>query len=958
MTQHEDAVAAALDSWTPGLALSLMSLGYLRSGQEESWSLPTEADHQVNEILLHGGCAATVNLWRSVLKDRAECSAPELLVILERLRRQPSKSLAEALRRNLRFTQTLANVAFRAADEVHEDAKSAFASAEIDIAIERFRVSLAEFRFAIESGVLSDSTLRIATGKYASGAAMLGRWVRLPKATIDRALSYSSESMDLGNARPETVDYRLELLLQQFDQSGDPRILESARELTLSNRQLAAGSELAQAEVRLRLAALASGSDAEIYLKVASRLLAIYRPRNGVESARCAAVKVLVDSARDDTLALRPQAVGVPMGLISEMSSNPSAVVWSTARQIVEALDYARRIDRSVPAGIVAAQILRSMVNGPRELLVPEDVSKYVEIAAWLATVSNHNRHIAWEAGDAELVAARRSSNRDLARRAKERFEELARLYPRWPLPLIGIARAAEALNIDDSGTPETRPTTWRDAAVLAVSSPTYRRSVLGGRNEVFSVADARGFLSETFVFKPTSHSKAEHEAALLSDLRSEIRRRQLDHRFGTARSLAIVKVSDDEEAQWVHVTQRSGGRLISQLDPGAVEPLLEPIAELLAIFHSVAGTPPDGKSAWGPLKDDLKLWSRTLMEKPAADDFVKELGQLFPADLPLVRKRDGHASNWLVDPVGRIIAIDFESSEYVPLGYDLTQLLEDDALIPASQEGWSARLGVFDSYLASLGVSLKPEQVRRSYSWFATARALRLGTEKAAGKQLRRHARELCGMIAEFGDAEIGVLASGLQRSLAQVESDEAGETSLSHDQRRHSKSMAFMLRHHGPENGLEVDESGFADLEALATLLKLDPGDILATARHPGEPRFEVRGSRVRALYGHSLPVTVHSALQVDAPATLYHGSSWETLETIVSDGLLPMGRQVVHLTNVPSEAIEIGQRKGRPLVVEMTDAVDAQPVAEAIWVTKQVAAEDLALLNPYVDETGLST
>ncbi|NMX47054.1 phosphotransferase [Pseudomonas sp. WS 5407] len=184
---------------------------------------------------------------------------------------------------------------------------------------------------------------------------------------------------------------------------------------------------------------------------------------------------------------------------------------------------------------------------------------------------------------------------------------------------------------------------------------------------------------SETFVFKRTTKEKADHEATMLTSLRKVIASRGDTSLFEVPRSLAIVEVPSEDERRWVHVSQRAAGRLVSELSAEEALAVLEPITDLLAIFHSVAGTPPIGKSAWRPLKDYLKMWSRSLFEQEHADSFVDSLRKLFPGELPLVRKRDGHASNWIVDPAGRIVAIDLESSEFIPIGYDVVQLIEPE---------------------------------------------------------------------------------------------------------------------------------------------------------------------------------------------------------------------------------------------------------------------------------------
>ncbi|WP_261534528.1 RNA 2'-phosphotransferase [Burkholderia multivorans] len=857
----------------------------------------------------------------------------------------------------LGFSKTLANIAYRAADALHEGAKDSFAGHEIDVAIARFRAALSEFRFSIESQLLSDSTRRIATGKYATAVAMIGRWINVSPEAVSRALSYSQESMALGNQKPETLIYRLELLVLQFDQTDDPQLLRDALTFLSANQAIVEGSELVEAEIRCRLALLSeSGSrDARRYLRAAKKKLTHFHPRSSVEEARCNILAALVTEAEQGRLAMPARSMAVPKGLLALMATEPSTELWETVRQVIDGLEYLQTSRGSVPAAVLSARFLRQMVDGPADLLKPSDLSRYVGITGWLAEKASYNRHVEWEAGAAALSAAKRTGNQDLAGRAQAIFDALAAVHPTWPLPRIGIARVRDYLVGYSGGDASSTADSWRDAATLALNSAVYARSNLGGRNEVFAVADARGFLSETFVFKRTTKAKAEHEASMLSALRQEIARQDNANRFEVPRSLAIVEVPSDDERRWVHVSQRAAGRLVSELSAEEASNVLESIIDFLAVFHRVAGSPPAGKSAWRSLKDYLKMWSRALFEPEQADRFVDSLRALFPGDLPLVRKRDGHASNWLVDPAGRIVAIDLESSDFIPIGCDVVQLIEDNALVQANPDGWHRRLAIMARYLNGIGQSLSESTLIAAYGWFALTRALRLGTEREAGKHLRRHARELCGLLVECGDVATKDLARELLQALSRVEQTDTKESVPSHDHRRLSKAMAFLLRHQGPNKGVPIDKAGFASMDDLACALNVDSSHLLAVAEHPGEPRFEVRDGHIRALYGHSLDVVIDVGIKVGAPNSLYHGSSWSTLDAIAQDGLIPMQRRMVHLTNVAEEAMAVGERKGAPILLAIDQSHDEEPVAEGIWVAACVPPHRLSIMNPFIQEAG---
>jgi RNA:NAD 2'-phosphotransferase (TPT1/KptA family) len=919
MTQDEQ-VASAVHAWAPELAESFNTLAYLGSETAIQWLTESSWSAQMYSLVQESGHATAAEMWQRVLRDRVSLPAPALLLILEHMRRRPAVTGSSLQAAALGFSRTLGNVAFRAADALHESAKSSFAGDELDVAIARFRAALAEFRFAIESQVLSDATKKIATGKYATAVAMIGRWVNVSPDAVSRALSYSQESMTLGNVQPETFIYRLELLVQQFDQTGDPGLLREALVLQSQNQHIA-GSEVAEAEARYRLAQLAApGSrEARRYLTSAQSLLEGCNPRNSVEEVRRKVLHLLVTKTVNGELPASPRSVASPRGILAQMATQPSTELWRTVRMMIGELDELRLNRGSIPAAVLCARFLRQMIDGPSELLEQGDISLYVEITERLAQRATWNRHVQWEAGAAALSAAKRTGNFDLALQAQATFDALAAQYPTWPLPRIGIARVEDFLAPALQGATSTAES-WRHAADLALRSTIYARSRLGGRNAVFAVADARGYLSETFVFKRTTKSNAEHEAAMLKALRGEVLKLGSANRFEVPRSLAIVEVPSTDDRQWVHVSQRAAGRLVSDLAAGEAQGALDSIVDFLAIFHRIAGDPPAGKSAWQPLKAYLKMWSRTLFEPAKAD------------------------------------AVDFESNDFIPVGYDVAQLIEDNGLVQASREGWQRRLALMSRYLQGLGQTLSASAISNAYGWFALTRALRLGTEREAGKQLRRHARELCGMLVECGDESTTGIARELLQALSRIEQTDPTESAPTHDHRRLSKAMAYQLRHQGPSNGVPIDQAGFAAMDDLARALDVDSSELLAVAEHPGEPRYEVRDGRIRALYGHSIEVVIDAAIDVGAPHHLYHGSSWSALDSIVRDGLTPMKRRMVHLTNTAEEAMAVGRRKGAPLVFSIDQSQDEEPVADGIWVAAMVPRQRLSIVNPFVEEAGV--
>jgi putative RNA 2'-phosphotransferase len=150
-----------------------------------------------------------------------------------------------------------------------------------------------------------------------------------------------------------------------------------------------------------------------------------------------------------------------------------------------------------------------------------------------------------------------------------------------------------------------------------------------------------------------------------------------------------------------------------------------------------------------------------------------------------------------------------------------------------------------------------------------------------------------------------------------------------------RLSKFLAVMLRHEPEQFGLTLDEEGFANTDAVwaqvgrrypgqysyADLLKVVEGD------QDGKKRYEIRGRRIRAMYGHSEPRVIYPP--AEPPDTLYHGTTREALASIRQHGLQSRGRQYVHLTTTTRRATTVaGRHRGSPviLVVRSGDAARA--------------------------------
>lgn len=171
----------------------------------------------------------------------------------------------------------------------------------------------------------------------------------------------------------------------------------------------------------------------------------------------------------------------------------------------------------------------------------------------------------------------------------------------------------------------------------------------------------------------------------------------------------------------------------------------------------------------------------------------------------------------------------------------------------------------------------------------------------------------------------------------------DTAGRQLLSSRRRtRVSKFLSGALRHFPEDVGLELDDAGWTARETVVRRVTdrydwVDETAIEAVVRTDPKGRFEADGDRIRAAYGHSVPVDLESG-DTPIPAVLYHGTAPAAVPSILDEGLRPMSRQHVHLSGSVETARDVGSRHAADPVVLRVDA--AAMVDDGREITKRGA------------------
>jgi len=168
-------------------------------------------------------------------------------------------------------------------------------------------------------------------------------------------------------------------------------------------------------------------------------------------------------------------------------------------------------------------------------------------------------------------------------------------------------------------------------------------------------------------------------------------------------------------------------------------------------------------------------------------------------------------------------------------------------------------------------------------------------------------------------------------------------------------SKEISYALRHAPWEYELELDDKGRVSIDQLINSLKLNDeweevtvSDLKRMVELSDKKRHAIKDGKIGALYGHTIPGKIIKK-PVDPPAILYHGTARRFLDSIKKKGLLPSGRQYVHLSKNLKTAKRVGKRKDKKPVILKIDARKAHESGilfyhgnENIWLADSIPVE----------------
>ena len=170
----------------------------------------------------------------------------------------------------------------------------------------------------------------------------------------------------------------------------------------------------------------------------------------------------------------------------------------------------------------------------------------------------------------------------------------------------------------------------------------------------------------------------------------------------------------------------------------------------------------------------------------------------------------------------------------------------------------------------------------------------------------------------------------------------------------KRISKFLSYVLRHRPDEIGIQLDDSGWVEVDTLLDAMcrqgkhiTREQVDEVVTTND--KQRFVISddATRIRASQGHSVDIDLGYD-PGEPPDVLYHGTVDRFIDAIRVEGLTKGSRHHVHLSATRDTAITVGQRRGKPVVLLIRaiamhdDGYEFFLTPNGVWLTDHVPVE----------------
>jgi putative RNA 2'-phosphotransferase len=148
-----------------------------------------------------------------------------------------------------------------------------------------------------------------------------------------------------------------------------------------------------------------------------------------------------------------------------------------------------------------------------------------------------------------------------------------------------------------------------------------------------------------------------------------------------------------------------------------------------------------------------------------------------------------------------------------------------------------------------------------------------------------------------------------------------------ISEKENKHiSKFLSLVLRHKPETINISLDENGWTSVDKLihqfaahGVVISKEILEHIVDSNAKKRFAFNDDKTLIRASQGHSVEVALNYDAQ-QPPKVLYHGTAETSVESIMKTGLDKRSRHHVHLSDEVATAINVGQRYGKPVVLEV--------------------------------------
>lgn len=180
-------------------------------------------------------------------------------------------------------------------------------------------------------------------------------------------------------------------------------------------------------------------------------------------------------------------------------------------------------------------------------------------------------------------------------------------------------------------------------------------------------------------------------------------------------------------------------------------------------------------------------------------------------------------------------------------------------------------------------------------------------------------------------------------------------------------SKYLSYLLRHNPGDLDLSMDNNGWVSCKELIDkihkqgryIINMDVLKLIVRDDDKQRYAFSKNGDYIRANQGHSINVNMEYT-PIKPPALLYHGTDARFIKNIMeSNGLSPMSRQYVHLSDNINTALAVAMRHGdTPIIFHINtekmykNGIKFYKSENNVWLVKHVPTQYLFKAQYYDD------